>query len=356
MSGKSRRRVREGKTAYKVRSDQRSDPKPKSRLARTLAKFASSKSAIKHETAVSQPDGALYAHDKQKAMDFADAPNIARVEAQPFLKWAGGKAQLLVQFDKLFPKEIDRYFEPFLGGGAVFFHLKARFPHMIAHLRDNNDELVNTYIAVRDYPKELMRRLDKHLAEFRSDRERYYYLVRSWHHLPKAETVERAARMIFLNKTCFNGLWRVNGRGEFNVPIGSHANPALYDIDNILAASWALRDAHLSTQDFRDTLNETRNGDFIYIDPPYYPLSPTASFTSYTKEDFGGEEQRELAALFAAAAKRGVRLMLSNSDTAFVGKLFSGFEVKIVRARRAINCDGKKRGKIDEVVVLAGVN
>jgi DNA adenine methylase len=355
VAKQSRPVVREKKTAYQVRVDQRSDPKPKSKLARQLARLTPPKSAVTHRPGIRQPDRLLCAHDQQKAMEFADAPDVARVEAQPFLKWAGGKAQLLEQFDQFFPDRIDRYFEPFLGGGAVFFHLKRRFPGMRAFLRDNNAELINAYRAVQLFPHELMRRLDAHLKAFHADRERYYYLVRSRHQPPAAlpgrarppgaplavqspkQTagpavqpyqqpiqdegrwsddiiVERAARFLFLNKTCFNGLYRVNARGEFNVPIGSHKNPALYDRDNLLAANWALRDAHLAVQDcrkrqrrlvglgFRVTMNETRKGDFIYIDPPYYPLSATASFTSYTKEDFGGPEQEELAALFADAA------------------------------------------------------
>jgi DNA adenine methylase len=348
VAKQSRPVVREKKTAYKVRVDQRSDPKPKTTLARKLAKLTPPKSAVTHKPDIRQPDRLLYAHDQQKAMEFADAPDVARVEAQPFLKWAGGKAQLLEQFDKFFPAcvaeatsarrrpdRIDRYVEPFLGNGAVFFHLKRRFPGMRAFLRDNNAELINAYRAVQQFPNALMRALDEHLAAFKADRERYYYLVRSRHHVAQASLlanpgnpeqpqagmlalpeiiVERAARFIFLNKTCFNGLYRVNARGEFNVPIGSHKNPALYDRDNLLAANWALRDAHLAVQDFRETLNETRKGDFVYIDPPYFPVSATASFTSYTKEDFGAAEQEELAALFADAVQRGVRLMLSNSD------------------------------------------
>jgi len=348
-----RRGVKEKGAAYKVRPDQRSDPKPKSKLARKLGQLRPSKGAFAKKPGIRQPDGLLYLHDKQKAMGFADAPDVARIEAQPFLKWAGGKAQLLAQFDKFFPDRIDRYFEPFLGGGAVFFHLKRLFPHMVPHLRDNNAELINTYIAVRDFPNELMRRLDAHLKAFKAERERYYYLIRSQHHVPEKEIVERAARMIFLNKTCFNGLWRVNACGQFNVPIGSHKNPALYDRDNLLAANWALRNAHLAVQDFRDTLNETRKGDFVYIDPPYFPVSATASFTSYTKEDFGAGEQEELAALFADAARRGVRLMLSNSDTTFIEKLYRDFKPKTVRARRAISCNGATRGKINELVVTS---
>lgn len=276
---------------------------------------------------------------------------ITPEEAQPFLKWVGGKAQLLAQFDEFFPPCVTRYVEPFVGGGAVFFHLRARFPQMQAFLRDNNGELINAYTVVRDRPRELMRRLDRHNADFRADRETYFYLVRSQHHLPAAHTVERAARLIFLNKTCFNGLWRVNSKGEFNVPIGSHNNPALYDEENIYAASRALEGVHLQTQDFRDTLAQTRRGDFVYIDPPYYPVSPTASFTSYTKDDFGEEQQKELAANFASAANRGVRLMLSNSDTTFIRHLYRNFTIHTVSARRMVNCDGTKRGAVSEVVV-----
>lgn len=291
--------------------------------------------------------------DDQTNFAVLGMPPVGNVEAQPFLKWVGGKTQLLAQFDEFLPARVDRYFEPFLGGGAVFFHLKHRFPEMRAFLRDNNAELINTYVAVRDFPQELMRQLDAHLAQFRADRETYYYLVRAKHHMPEGDVVERAARMIFLNKTCFNGLWRVNARGEFNVPVGSHKNPSLYDRANMLAASHALRDVHLTVQDFRDTMNETRRGDFAYVDPPYVPVSETASFTSYTKEDFGLEEQRALAALFADAARRGVRLMLSNSDTPLVRSLFGAFQVQTVKARRAINCDGSKRGEINEVVITA---
>jgi DNA adenine methylase len=287
--------------------------------------------------------------DEQLAIAPVEA--VSPEEAQPFLKWVGGKTQLLAQLDEFFPTQINRYVEPFIGGGAVFFHLKQRFPAMRAFLRDNNDELINTYRVVRSNPRELMRRLDQHLSEFLKDRETYFYLVRLKHHLSAAHTLERAARMVFLNKTCFNGLWRVNSRGEFNVPIGSHKKPALYDEENIYAASRALEQAQLDTSDFRDTMATTRPGDFVYIDPPYYPVSPTASFTSYTKDEFGEEQQRELAALFTDAANRGVRLMLSNSDTDFIRRLYRAFTIHTVQARRMVNCDGTKRGEVNEVVV-----
>jgi DNA adenine methylase len=278
---------------------------------------------------------------------------IVREEAQPFLKWAGGKAQLLEQFRPHFPDKVQAYCEPFVGGGAVFFHLRGRFANMRARLCDNNADLVNCYAVVRDQVEELMAKLDEHRAQFASDEERYYYLVRSRHHL--ADPLERAARMIFLNKTCYNGLWRVNARGEFNVPIGSYKpeNVTLYDPANLLAASRALRGVELLVQDFRETLGATAKGDFVYVDPPYYPVSATANFTSYTKEDFGKAEQEELAALCADAACRGVRIMLSNSDAPFIRGLYKGFDVHTVKARRAVNCDGAKRGLISEVLVMS---
>jgi DNA adenine methylase len=274
-------------------------------------------------------------------------------EAQPFLKWAGGKSQLLGQFDPFFPDSIASYCEPFVGGGAVFFHLKARFPQMDVCLLDNNAELINCYKIVRDQVKELMRLLDEHLKAFQTGGERYFYLVRSRHDL--TEPLERAARMIFLNKTCYNGLWRVNARGEFNVPIGSYKpeKVSLYDKSNLLAASRELQRTEIAVQDFRHTLRATTRGQFVYVDPPYVPLSPTSNFTSYTKEDFGKPEQEELAALFADAARRGVQLMLSNSDTPLVRKLYGEFTIKTVSARRAVNSDGAKRGRVSEVIVLS---
>ena len=221
MSEKSRRTGSRKRAAYTERTDQRSDPKPKSRLARKLAKLTPLKTGIKGD--IRSPNGAAYKLDAQKPFPFADAPDIARYEAQPFLKWAGGKASLLAQLDEFFPHEINWYIEPFLGGGAVFFHLKHRFPHMRAFLRDSNKELINTYRMVRDRPNELMEFLDEHLKKFRSKGEDYYYIIRKEHDL--TDDLARAARTIFLNKTCFNGLYRVNARGEFNTPVGVEQKP-----------------------------------------------------------------------------------------------------------------------------------
>lgn len=287
-----------------------------------------------------------------RAAQSARAAEGRCVEAQPFLKWAGGKTQLLTQFECFFPTSVASYIEPFLGGGAVFFHLKARFPEMRAVLRDNNAELINCYKEVRDHCHELMRRLEEHLNAFRADGARYYYFVRSLHDLVKPG--EKAARMIFLNKTCYNGLWRVNARGQFNVPIGSYRpdKVSLYNEGNLLAARRELQRANLGAEDFRETLRTAGPADFVYIDPPYYPLSATANFTSYTKEDFGQAEQEELSALVAEASRRGARVMLSNSDTPFIRKLYKDFAIYTVSARRAVNCDGAKRGRIPEVVVV----
>jgi DNA adenine methylase len=274
-------------------------------------------------------------------------------EAQPFLKWAGGKAQLLEQFEPFFPSSIQSYCEPFLGGGAVFFHLKSRFPKMRAVLRDNNAELINCYQVVRDKVEDLMALLDQHLERFRKEGGQYYYHMRDQHKL--SGDVERASRMIFLNKTCYNGLWRVNGRGRFNVPIGSYRpeRVSLYDQSNVLAASRTLQGVDLRVQDFRHTLAAVNPGDFVYVDPPYYPLSRTSNFTSYTKEEFGPAEQSELSQFFSDAAQRGAQLMLSNSDTPVTRQLYSQFNLKTVQARRAVNCDGAKRGRVGELVVLS---
>jgi DNA adenine methylase len=291
----------------------------------------------------------------QMELQTAGALPISSIEAQPFLKWAGGKNQLLQQFEPFFPRAVTAYAEPFVGGGAVFFHLKARHPEMQACLGDSNLELINCYEVVRDHVETLMERLDEHLFHFKAELEPYFYSVRGQHQLD--DPIARAARMIFLNKTCFNGLWRVNGRGQFNVPIGSYQpdKVSLYERGNLLAASRALTGVKLAVQDFRESLSATPPGTLAYVDPPYDPISATANFTSYTKEIFGKSHQTELARLFKSAAERGVKLMLSNSDTPFIRNLYEEFELRTVKARRALNADATKRGWISEILVLSGV-
>lgn len=268
--------------------------------------------------------------------------SLPSVVAGPFLKWAGGKSQLLQQYSPLLPTTWRTYFEPFLGGGAVFFHLQPR----AAVLSDVNEELINAYTVVRDKVDELIAALKVHRNE-----RAYYYSVRAW----RPETlgpVERAARLIFLNRTCFNGLYRVNKKGEFNVPFGRYLNPTICDVTGLRAASLALRGTEISAGDFEETLERAQGGDFLYLDPPYSPLSVTSSFTAYAEEGFGEEEQRRLASVYKRMDRRGAMLMLSNSASDLVRRLYTGFRVVEVTAKRAINSKANGRGPIPEVVVL----
>ncbi len=267
---------------------------------------------------------------------------------RPFVKWAGGKSQLLPQLQSLYPKEgsIGRYVEPFLGSGAVFFHIQALLQPSRALLCDTNAELIDTFLAVRDEVDDLIEILRQHQQKHG---ESYYYEVRT--QTPQTRAA-RAARLIYLNKTGFNGLFRVNSRGIFNVPFGHRVNPGILNDGLLRAASVALQKAELASHDFRDLSAIARNGDFIYLDPPYQPLSKTASFTSYTSGSFGEQDQRDLADLYARLDQRGCILMLSNSDTPLIRELYAGFRIHGVFARRMINSDGKKRGPVSEVVVL----
>lgn len=264
----------------------------------------------------------------------------------PFLKWAGGKSQLLSQLDRFLPQQFHTYFEPFLGGGAVFFHLRPRR----AVLADSNPELVNTYLAVRDNPRALMEALDQHNSNRMG--EAYFYRVRDEVQVSSLTPVERAARTIFLNKTCFNGLYRVNARGKFNVPWGDYANPRLYERPNLESASRLLRGKTILVADYRTALARAKFGDFAYLDPPYHPLSQTSSFTSYTKEDFGDKQQAELAGTCRLLDKRGVLFALSNSSTPFILSLYDGFRIEKLKAKRAINSKASGRGPIDELLIL----
>ena len=272
---------------------------------------------------------------------------------QPFLKWAGGKGQLLDQYEPYLPRTPMRgYYEPFVGSGAVFFHLHRRGLFETTCLSDLNTELLTCYRVVRDHVEDLITRLREHKARHSRD---YYYAVRSRDRDPSwadAWPVERAARLIYLNKTCYNGLWRVNSRGHFNVPMGRYVNPGIANADRLRAASRALQGVELAISGFETVTEKASSGDFVYFDPPYHPLSKTASFTSYARDDFGEDDQRKLARVFAALDRRGCRVMLSNSDTPFVRELYHGFRIETVTARRAINSAKGKRGAITEVVVL----
>jgi DNA adenine methylase len=265
--------------------------------------------------------------------------------AKPFLKWAGGKGQLLEQFRPLFPERtFGRYFEPFVGSAAVFFALRPRD----AVLTDVNRELIDCYCAVRNHVDEVIDALRSHKYE-----EEYYYRVRD-RDPAELSLPERAARTIFLNKTGYNGLYRVNKKGRFNVPFGRYTNPGFAHpdrLDNMRTCARALRSVTLDVHDFAEVAKHARAGDFVYFDPPYVPASSTADFTSYVPGGFGWEEQKRLAEVFCELSRKGALAMLSNSDTPAVRKLYRGFRVDTVLASRNINSRGDKRGKVGEVVV-----
>jgi DNA adenine methylase len=272
--------------------------------------------------------------------------------ARPFLKWVGGKGQLLSQFEAYFPSEFQRYFEPFVGGGAVFFHLwnTGRLAKP-AFLFDTNPELVNAYQVVRDQVDELIEALARHKT--RHNRE-YYYAVRSLdRNGGKLGSVERAARTLYLNKTCYNGLYRVNSKGLYNVPMGSYKRPKILNEGLLRAASIALQGAVIEQIRFDKIIEMAREGDFFYFDPPYVPLSKTANFTGYTAGSFGEVEQRRLAGVFRTLAEKGCLCMLSNSYTPLVLELYRGYRIERVMAKRAINSKASRRGAVPEAVVLS---
>lgn len=265
------------------------------------------------------------------------------VTPQPFLKWAGGKGKLLSQYQPFFPRRFQTYYEPFLGGGAVFFHLH---PNQ-AVLSDINPALVNVYQCVKSDVEAVIQRLQEHQ---RQHREEYYYWMRSQH---TGNQVEQAARFLYLNKTCFNGLYRENSKGQFNVPMGRYKNPTICNPDLLRAAASALQATQIQVQPFNTVLEQAQADDFVYFDPPYHPLSVTSNFTAYSRHSFSADDQICLRDTVAQLAQRGVQVMLSNSDCPFVRDLYRDFPIHTIWATRAINSNAKRRGKIREVLVTS---
>jgi DNA adenine methylase len=277
-------------------------------------------------------------------------PSLERIPAKPFVKWAGGKWSLLPQIAPLLPDVTGRtYREPFLGGGAVFFHLRGSSPPARAVLSDALTDLIGAYEAVRDQPERLVTELET-LRDLHS--KTHFYRVRDFFNARgKGEPVLRAAWLIYLNKTCFNGLFRTNRSGEFNVPIGRFTKPRIVDRSRLLAASAALQGIELLNQPFERLLHDAKKGDVIYLDPPYVPLSRTSNFAAYSLGAFGPEEQERLAEVFRKLDKRGCMLALSNSDTPEVRRLYQGFEIQPIRAARSIGSRGASRGTVTELLV-----
>lgn len=263
----------------------------------------------------------------------------------PFIKWVGGKTKLLDQFMPLFPARFETYHEPFVGGGAVFFGLR---PHT-AVLSDINPRLVETWTVLREDPEALIRELDRLRAHHGRDT---YYSARSRFNARSAETAaERAALFIYLNKTCYNGLYRENTRGEFNVPVGRYTEPTVYDAANLMAVSRALQPVTIRCEAFSEVLDRANPGDLVYFDPPYVPISSTSRFTGYHASGFDADLQVALARLFTMLARRGVYVMLSNSDAPFVRELYAGYSIHDIQAPRSINSKSDARGPVREVLV-----
>ncbi|MCS6967004.1 MAG: DNA adenine methylase [Cytophagales bacterium] len=299
------------------------------------------------------------------------------VIAKPFLKWAGGKSQLLEQFENYYPNElrkgiIKNYVEPFLGGGALFFAVAQRYKIQNAYLSDINKDLILTYQVIQQRPDDLLNFLEQYQKDYdqtkQEKRNELFLAVRKHFNLQRFEInykelsdnwIPRAAQFIFLNKTCFNGLFRLNSKGEFNVPYGKYKNVIIFDECNILAVSKVLQRAEIKQADYPSCFDKVNENTFVYFDPPYRPISRTASFTTYTGTEFTDKEQLQLAQFFRKLDKeKGAKLMLSNSDPKnqnpeddFFERAFAGYNIFRVSANRAINCHGNKRGKINELII-----
>ncbi|NPA53163.1 MAG: DNA adenine methylase [Aquificae bacterium] len=256
---------------------------------------------------------------------------------KPFVKWAGGKRQLIKILKFYLPIEYKTYIEPFVGGGALLFETLPKK----AIINDINAELINAYNVIKNNVDELIESLKYHKNE-----KNYYYYIRSLDP-DKLTPIERASRFIYLNKTCFNGLYRENSKGKFNVPFGNYKNPKIVDEENLKAISEYLNtyDIKIFNGDYKEVCELAEKGDFIYFDPPYYPLNKTASFTKYNKYDFTEKDQIELANLFKELDRKGCYILLSNSNTNFIRKLYKDYEIIELEANRFINSKGDRRGK-----------
>ncbi|MFO7263171.1 MAG: DNA adenine methylase [Bacillota bacterium] len=267
---------------------------------------------------------------------------------QPFLKWAGGKRQLLPDIVRHIPKQFGTYYEPFLGAGAVLFHLQPKR----AVVNDINAELMNTYIVIRDDIDGLIADLKKHKNE-----KEYFYRLRNLDRQAdyrQLSATQRASRLIYLNKTCYNGLFRVNRHGFFNVPFGRYKNPQIVNEPVLRAVHQYLNSADITllNTDFEQAVATAQPGDFVYFDPPYDPVSDTSNFTDYSCGGFGKTEQKRLRDVFVALDRRGCKVLLSNSATDFIKNLYDGYRIVTVQANRNINSDATKRGKVAEVLIM----
>jgi len=310
----------------------------------------------------------LKLHEKEKTL---------KAQAKPFVKWAGGKTQLLGELASRLPlklkesKTIERYVEPFLGGGAFFFYLKSNYEVKEAFLYDINVELIVGYKVIQKDIQDLISELEKIEREYiklpEDERKEYYYKTRDKYNQQQdtfdyenynSDWIKRAAYLIFLNKTCFNGLFRQNKKGKFNVPFGRYKNPTICDEENLLKVHEALKCTHIFAADFEESKNFITKDTLVYFDPPYRPLNNTSNFTSYDKDGFTDEDQIRLSDFYKEMDKKGAFLLLSNSDPKnvdinddFFDSLYADYKIERVNAKRFINCDGAKRGDITELLI-----
>ncbi len=271
---------------------------------------------------------------------------------RPFLKWVGGKGSVIAELRRFFPESFDNYFEPFVGGGAVFFSLKTKK----STINDINQSLMGAYINIRDHVDELIEELLKIQTEYHSldsdnQKIQYYKMREEYNSLEDKKSIRRTVLMIFLNKTCFNGMYRENKSGGFNVPFNKSRKPTICDEINLREISNTLKHTSILSGSYKEAVKKAKSGDFIYFDPPYQPLSKTASFTSYSKDDFGEKDQVELKELIDELTERGCKVMMSNSNTKFIISLYKDYKQNIIYAGRLINSNATKRGKIAEIVV-----
>ena len=272
------------------------------------------------------------------------------IKGKPFVKWAGGKRQIIDKLKELIPNDYNTYYEPFVGGGALLFELAPK----TAVINDYNYELMNVYKVLCDEEKfkQMCKALNSHEA---NHTEEYYYEIRNKDRNKKSfnrlADYTRAARTIYLNKSCFNGLYRVNSKNEFNVPFGKKTKINTYEGSNLITVSnyLTMNNITILSVDFEESVKDAKKGDFIYFDPPYD--SDTNSFTSYTEEGFGKEEQKRLARVYKELSDKGCYVMLSNHNTKLINELYKGFNIHVIEAKRNINANGKKRGKVEEVII-----
>ena len=292
-------------------------------------------------------------------------------EVRPFVKWAGGKGSLIPQLKNFYPFElenetINKYVEPFIGGGAVLINILQKYDVKEVYAFDINIDLINCYNVIKNNVDELINKLDKMEKDFiileQDDRQKYFYEIRkeynSYRIDKNEQSVKRASEFIFLNRTCFNGLYRVNKSGEFNVPCGKYKNPTICDADNLRNLSYLIRNVVFQYGDYTKSEQYGDNNTFVYFDPPYRPLSVSSGFTSYTKEDFNDDNQKELATYYRKLNEKKAKLMLSNSnpkntnkDDTFFEEIYKGFNINEVSAKRMINANAKGRGAISELLI-----